>query len=92
MRTMMMQIIPNADMNDNQPPQINVPDEVVSSPPGSPPGSPYVNTGVGHKNAGVGDENTGVQEQDPNSDELNQSMDLWYGTRTHDINLHDHKP
>ena len=83
----------DADADDlQQPPQINIPDKVISSPPASPPESPCKNTGVGHENAGVGAENTGVGEQDPTSQDLSQSMDSWYGTRTHDINLRDHKP
>ena len=82
------------DVYDSQQPapEINIPDEVVSSPPASPPQSPRQNTGVGHENTGVGAENTGVGEQEPTGQELSQSMDSQYGARTHDINLHDHKP
>ena len=81
----------NAYDSQQPAPQINILDEVVSSTPASPPQSPHENTGVGHKNTGVGAENTGVGEQDPTSQELSQSMDSWYGTRTHDINLCDCK-
>ena len=47
---------------------------------------------MGQENTGVGAENTGVGEQEPTGQELSQSMDSQYGTRTHNINLHDCKP
>ena len=96
----------NDDNNNNNhlPPEINIPNVVISSPPASP----CENAGVGGENTGVGEPNTNpisnnapghelnnnMPESDNSNeqDELSQAMDLWYGSQTHNNNLRDHKP
>ena len=83
--------------NDEQPPKINIPDAIISSPPASP----RKNAGVGSGNTGVGEWNTDLIDNDTpgyelnsnapetdnsrEQDELSQAMDQWYGNRAHTI-------
>ena len=79
----------NISTSDQQPAEINISNEVISSSPASP----CENTGVGGENAGVWEQNANPAPHRSNEhDDLNQVMDMRYGSRTHSINLRAQRP
>ena len=93
----------DVSVDEDQVPEINIPDAMVFTPPATPSKS----AGVGGRNTGVWEDNLNVHAQDAelqNDDALEESetsnkhnqlnwiMDEQYGARLHNINLQDHKP
>ena len=99
-----MQCIDDLTGNNDQAPEINVPDTMISRPPASP----FKNVGVEGKNTGVGEWNLDLENDDTSSSEINSNasksendseqdelsctMDEQYGSRLHNINLRNCKP
>ena len=89
---------------NDQAPEINILNAVISSPPASP----FKNAGVGGRNTGVGEQNINLENDDASGSEINSNasesennneqdqlscaMDECYGSRSHNINLRNCKP